>query len=217
VKGITAFFSRYFKYYLEGYLLFKQEIDSVEPVENDGLKSGYQLIIVTNDSKKETKSSLVKLWDKAYYSKMNIENSQKDVSRQLTDGDVCCAIVFDEKIVGMSWFGFKNASKRMDFANYLTEEKRFLLIHHSFVLPSCRGWGAQRYILSYGVEFIKKNHEITNMFVFVGVRNFASINNRLKNFAEYRIVYHVNVNMPFINFNIYPKKYSNGWRSCEKN
>jgi hypothetical protein len=208
----TSLLNRYFKYYLDGYILFRQSIMSYTEFSKADVKTGYQLSIIDNNSEDDLKARLVQLWNIAYYSNDNDKKSKVDVISNLNDGDICSVIIHNNKVVGMSWFGFEKASQRMDFSHIIKDEKQFVLTHHHFNLPSCRGWGAQRVFLSYGVDYIRENYNKTTLFVFVGVRNFASIRNSLKAFTEYRLVYHLCIDIPFFKFNFYLKKHTNRWK-----
>lgn len=210
------FINRYFKYYLEAYMLFKQSADMIDVFNKDSLKLDYNLILIDKDSSQLQKNELISLWNNAYYSSEQLEKSEKEVLIQLSDGDVCCALTHENRVVGMSWFGFKSALIRLYFAKIISHESTFLITHHLFILPSARGWGAQRYLLSYGVNQLRNIYKIKKLFVFVGINNFSSIKNCLKDYAEYRIVYHLRVETPFIKLNLYPKKNINTWRDCEK-
>ena len=213
---MKSLFSRYFKYYLEGYILFRQSIDFIENLPLADLKLGYTLVLISKYSDETSQDSLIELWNKAYYSDDNTAKARTEVLRQLDDGDICSVLIYERKMVGMSWFGFKEAAQRMDFSNIISNEKQFLLTHHVFILPIYRGWAAQRFIFSFGVNQIRQNYDINNLFVFVGMRNFASMRNSERDYAESRAIYHLKIEIPFFSFNVYPKKSQNTWRPCGK-
>ncbi len=203
-----------FQYWTDTYFLFARDLE--KEMEFDyRIPGGYSLIIIKSE-KDVNLDSLCSLWAKAYHSSKNsliVKNRVKSLIRR---GDVCFCVLFQGKAVGMAWSGGKKAIQEIDFAQILKREKLAALGHHDFVDEEHRGHGFQKILSLSRVNYAKKNG-FTKYYVFVGVKNAASLKNLAKVFNEYKIVFHLKIDIPLRTFNFFPGANRENWALCQEN
>lgn len=125
-------------------------------------------------------------------------------------GDKCFGIKVNNTVIAMAWVGFENSPKRKTFANFLNDLESGLLAYDEFVHPEFRGERLQILLRQKCFEFFS-GVDCLYWYVFVGVKNMASLLNMQRLYSERKLVYHATLEIPKLKYNFYPKKNSESW------
>lgn len=202
--------SRFFNYWVDTYFLFRNKQLTNLSEEIIKLHEGYDIKLIET-FEDDYIDSLISFW-KQSYSKNDVL-ATNEVRSLLLRGDACIGVVCQNRVVGMTWCGGHVAIERIPFANILKKEKNIGIGHHDFVDAGHRGKGLQR---ALSVVRLRYAHQkgCSAFYVFVGVKNIASVINLMKVFSEYKIVFHVKVDVPLISINLFPGFQREDWSQC---
>ncbi|MEX0729848.1 MAG: hypothetical protein WED00_11535 [Aquisalimonadaceae bacterium] len=199
---------------LDAYVLFRSDLTGAAAPwsQHDDITDG--LVIRELDGTNETDvHNLAKLT----YPHQTNEERRGQLSRlstQLGNGERCFVAVAETDIVAMQWIAGPKSAVFKGFGAMLRNAAKRSLFHRTFVREDFRGRKLQRRIDSYMKKTLK-NEGIETTYTFVGVRNFASIINCLRLNNEFRLIYHLSIDLPGLpKLNLYPKRSREPWRPC---
>ena len=134
--------------------------------------------------------------------------------KRLSEGDRCFGAVVDDIFVGIRWVSFPGHSVYKSFAALVKDEPDSCVFNGAYVSPEYRGRRIQ-IRLDAAMKRVLGRDGLETSFSFVGVHNFASIVNCLRCHDDYRLIYHLSVDLPFSPLlNFYPKQNVELWRPC---
>jgi GNAT superfamily N-acetyltransferase len=201
---------RVFNYWVDTYFLFRNYLLDTNIDEIIALPVGYSIRLIKSVDDRSFES-LVLLWDQAYKEKPG--DAKNKVRSLLLQGDVCIGAFYQNSVIGMTWSGEQAAIQRIAFANFLKKEKCAGIGHHDFVDVDHRGKGLQRALSSVRLKYAKEKG-CHAYYVFVGVKNLSSIINLMRVFSEFKVVFHVKIDVPFFTFNFFPGARKEEWSQC---
>jgi GNAT superfamily N-acetyltransferase len=199
-----------YMYWIDTYFLFRINLNENKIDEKIDLNGEYSIVPIDSIND-EHADSLSLLWCRAY--EVTPEAGCRAVRDLFQRGDICLGLIYRNNVVGMTWYGQEMAIDRIDFAHILKKESRVGLAHHAFIVEDHRGKGLQRAL--YSEMFLNGRKRGCHFYYgFVGVKNFASVRNTMKSFAEYKVVFHVKIDVPFFTFNLFPGYRQEKWVAC---
>ena len=85
--------------------------------------------------------------------------------------------------------------------------------HHTYIIPAHRGSGLQRL-----TDLVRRKAAqaagCSAVYVFVGVKNVASLRNMFRSQEQCRLIYHLKVDLPLITLDLFPAVRQEGWQDC---
>jgi hypothetical protein len=197
-------------YWIDTYFLFKKDLKDLKMEDKNEDFDEYHFKDIRSIEDNYFKS-LLNLWTHAY--NVTQDTSELELHNLFQDGDICHGLIYGDNVVGMTWSGQKKAIRRIDFANVLKNEKSAWIGHHDFISENHRGKGFQKSLSLIRMKNAK-NKGCHYYYVFVGVKNFASIRNLMKVFPEYKLIFHIKIDVPLFSFNVFPGHRKEGWVAC---
>lgn len=205
---------RYFKLLIDGYFLYRLDVGKLPEQPAAALLDGYSTRELDRANSDDVKQ-LYRIWGEAYFDdpQQHSDRVRREVDELLQSDDVCVLLFCGDDVVGMLWAGFGQAFQRYNFAHCLQSENDAGLFHHSYISPAHRGKRQQIPKMWYAHQLLKARG-VKALYSFVGVSNFASVKNMMTNYDEYQIIYHIKIDIPKMQFNLFPGLDINHWRPC---
>ena len=210
---IDQLLKRLYFFNIDAYFLFRKDISIPSGAEITDDSYSTREITSIEDPDFER---LCVLWNEAYHENDQVASNtgRKELTELLMNGDVCCCLMYGQEPVGMGWLSMLNSQKLPDFSTCLKGMTDAGLNHHDYITKRHRGKGLLSRI-HYQQEKTLRQREKKQYYTFVGVNNFASVRQHFKTQDEYKLIYHVKIDIPFFSFNLYPSYRSSGWKSCD--
>lgn len=214
MKFIHRLGKRIFNYTIDGYFVFRSRLDDRAFGKVTDLPEGYSVRVARSEEDTDY-PGLCDLWQEAYCQDNDTGRGVVEgiVNDLFHDGDVCCCLIYKDTVVGMDWLGFSQAIKRMQFTAYLKNESATSVGHHIYITPSHRGKGLQRATDALRKKTASEKGAISQ-YLFVGVKNFASVRNMMKCNQHYKLIYHAKIDIPFLQTNLFPGRHIEQWVPC---
>jgi hypothetical protein len=207
---------KYFQITIDAYFVFRADLLIEERADNKyTLPDGYEIKLARTPEYEDI-SSLVDLWKNAYHKKNNVSKEiiNRNINKLFNDGDMCFLLYYQDILVGMSWLGFSQAMSRMHFSQCINPDLASIG-HHVYIKPDHRGRSLQL-VLNAKSKLTALNQNCNYHFVFVGVKNFASINNLMRSSDKYKLIYHTKIDIPFFILNLFPGFDAEIWTECDQ-
>ncbi|MCC5810380.1 MAG: GNAT family N-acetyltransferase [Ectothiorhodospiraceae bacterium] len=129
-------------------------------------------------------------------------------------GERCFCAIRDGSVIGLLMASPTNGRFSEKFAAIVKSEAGSWVTNTAFVDPIYRGMGLHRFVSRFTKSRLKEAGGIY-AYSFVGVHNLASAINTHQTNDEYRVVYHLSVDIPLARkMNLYPKINKENWRPC---
>jgi hypothetical protein len=157
-------------------------------------------------------SSISNLFFEAFPQYGTLEKAQKELRTAIARRDICFVLANDERFAAMVWLGFEKNRMIQSVGRFIEDKHKAAVDHRSYVSPDLRGFGVQK-IINNQLSIKAKSLDIEWLYGFVGAKNTASINNCMKAFDEWRIVYHLTIELPFMKMHLFPKLKQESWQA----
>lgn len=203
-----------FQYSLDAYFVFRSGLGGPRQEADIEYPAGYSIRLLYS-LEDEAGEALCELWQMAY-EKDAIPvpgQARRSVARLFADGDICCGLFHGDSLVGMDWVGFSSAITRMHFSRFIKHEQGASIGHHTYISFAHRGIGLQRM-----TDLARRDAALaagcSAVYVFVGVKNFASLRNMFRSHEQYRLIYHLKIDLPMKTFDLFPAVRRESWQDC---
>lgn len=156
------------------------------------------------------KSNLSNLLLEAYTEYQTKEEANLEVESAISRKDLCFVLANSARFAGMAWLGFENNEMLKTVGNFVRGKENVAVEYRVYVSPELRGFGVQR-VINNQLQLIANKLNITWIYGFVGAKNTASVNNFMKTYDYYRLIYHVTLVFPRAKIHCFPKLALENW------
>jgi hypothetical protein len=213
MSKVAKFTQRIFHWDLDAYMCFRKKPSSkstfplTEKLVNDGW-----IIREVDFTSTEDLEKVVHLFLEAFPKYRTLKGARCEIESAIKRKDLCFVLANTERFGAMVWLGLEDNGMMQSVGMFIEQQRQAAVDHRSYVSPDFRGFGVQKTINnqltvkaeSLGIEWI---------YGFVGAKNTASINNCMKAFQEWRIVYHLTIEIPFVKRHYFPKLKHEHWEA----
>ena len=207
-------FRQLFQYSLDAYYVFRSRLDGPQRQDDNECPVGYTVRLISS-LEDEAGEALCELWHMAYEDDTApmSDRTCKYLNQLFIEGDLCCGLFHEDTLIGMDWVGFSGALRRMHFARYIEREKGAAIGHHTYIRPAHRGAGLQR-LTDLARRAAARAAGCSTVYVFVGVKNFASLKNMFRSHEQCRLIYHLKIDLPMKTLDLFPVAQCEAWQDC---
>jgi hypothetical protein len=205
-----------FQYSLDAYFVFRSSLGESHQKADIEYPVGYS-VRELHSLEDEAGESLRELWQMAYEADTSqvSDRSRRTLAGLFADGDICCGLFHGDSLVGMDWVGFSGAIMRMHFSRFIKREQGAAIGHHTYITPAHRGFGLQR-MTDAARRTSARAAGCSTVYVFVGVKNFSSLKNMFRSHEQYRLIYHLKIDLPMKTLDLFPAVQREPWQDCQR-
>jgi len=209
-------FNRVFKWDIDAYICFRKKPYSIVNFElptkllNDGW-----VVRQVDFSCQNDKSKLANLFLEAYTDFQTMEKVNLEIESAIRRKDLCFVLANSVRFAGMAWLGFENNEMLKTVGNFVEEKENVIVEYRVYVSPELRGFGIQR-VINNQLQLVAKKLAVKWVYGFVGVKNTPSVNNFMKTYKYYKLVYHVTLEIPFVKMHCFPKLALENWTKINR-
>ena len=216
MKNVLAKLAKsFFRYDLDAYFVFRDFLEHQAFSGADELSQSGRFWFALLDGSSDLKPLEELCVDGGYFGD-DTNTVGHALFSQFTRGERCAGVFDDGRCVGMSWIAPADGNKWPSFAQIPGLGDRCGLVHMAYVRPAYRGNQLHRYLDVLRKHQLKREGKRT-VVCFVGVKNFASIRSLMATNEEYRLVYHLTLDLALLpKFSLFLKRRSEDWESCRK-
>jgi len=216
--------SRFVRFDIDAYFWFRRDITNLvetAKIPIDLQQDGWHIREVDLECKADIQM-LTQLWLIAFPSYRHESRVHKELERANKNGERCWVTANKIEFGAMTWTGFSDNFMFSTIGACIKKSCEMVDIseayvgYRSYVLPKLRGYKltatmSQSKVIAAQKAGCKTKH------AFVGVKNFASVHNSLIQDDEYKLYYHVTIEILSHKWHIFPNLSKESWTPCGKN
>lgn len=204
---------------LDAYFLFRTQLTANATKANGvgGTDADISFALLDkNSGDSEALEGLKDAMQSASFLSADQEKAKAALTQRLRNGDACVVALADHQIIGFAWIAGQRSDVYNRFAACAKKMCGAAVLYQAYVSPSFRGQG-----LHIQMDRTRKNYlraaDISQSLTFVGIRNFASIRNSMRENDQYKLIYNLVVKGPRgLTLNFYPKWAKEPWAPCKQ-
>jgi hypothetical protein len=204
MRLLRGFIDRLFKLDIDAYYLFRDDFSSLGDIPDAMHANGFEFILC-DSAESLVFDGLSDLWIAGGYHGCGHRDK---VVEFLVDafgrGDICLLVLANGVPAGMMWASGPRSRLLSKFAACVANDCTRFTIHRTYIAPQFRGKGLQR-SMNWFLKVRMAERGFKGSYGFVGPKNLASVSNNMKTCQEYKLIYHLTIEVLSKKFNFYPK------------
>jgi hypothetical protein len=214
MSAVRSILRRAFRFDLDAYFLFSDSLESGLLAQSANLSPKNLTVDFYIVERPAEDLLLIDLCKEGAYFGSTDQGIKKNLALNSGRVDRCIVAKHQDKYVAMSWVALGRNAEWPSFAQVPLTKKSSGLLHLSYVKPEYRGHCLQRF-LDLQRKKLLAEQGFEQSVSFVGVNNFSSVRNSMACNENFKLMYHLSVEIPGLKkINFFPKWNQEHWKSC---